>query len=57
MVYGILVEVFGYGRALASLLTKLTTLEGHLPQGTPTSSYLANLVLRRTDTEINPDYA
>ena len=33
MVYRIWVEVFGYGRALASLLTKLTTLEGHLPQG------------------------
>ena len=52
MVYGIWVEVFGYGRALASLLTKLTTLDGHLPQGTPTSSYLANLVLRTADEEI-----
>ena len=52
MIYGVWVEVFGYGRALASLLTKLTTLEGHLPQGTPTSSYLANLVLRRADAKI-----
>lgn len=52
MVYGTWVEVFGYGRALASLLTKLTTLDGHLPQGTPTSSYLANLVLRKADEEI-----
>ena len=52
MIYGVWVEVFGYGQALASLLTKLTTLEGRLPQGTPTSSYLANLVLRRADAEI-----
>ena len=36
----------------ADLLTKLTTFEGHLPQGAPTSTYLANLVLASVDKGI-----
>jgi RNA-directed DNA polymerase len=36
----------------ADLLTKLTTFEGHLPQGAPTSTYLANLVLASVDKRI-----
>lgn len=33
---------------VASLLTKLTTYKGKIPQGAPTSSTLANLVFRKT---------
>lgn len=35
----------GFGTDAASLLAQLTTHEGHLPQGAPTSTALANLVL------------
>lgn len=38
---------FGFGTSVASLLTKLTTRKGLLPQGAPTSGVLANLVLAR----------
>jgi RNA-directed DNA polymerase len=51
-VYEIWFQVFPFGKALARLLTKLTTLEAQLPQGTPTSSYLANFALRRADVAI-----
>jgi len=34
---------FGFGQSPAELLTALTTREGRVFQGTPTSSYLANL--------------
>ena len=37
---------------LSGILTKLTTVEGHLPQGAPTSTYLANLFLAAVDEEI-----
>jgi RNA-directed DNA polymerase len=35
---------FGFSPDVAHLLTALTTYKGHLPQGTPTSPTLANLV-------------
>lgn len=38
---------FGYGTEVARLLTKLTTRNGLLPQGAPTSGVIANLVLAR----------
>lgn len=38
---------FGYGTDVARLLTKLTTRNGLLPQGAPTSIVVANLVLTR----------
>ena len=41
-----------FGPKLASILTKLTTTRGCLPQGAPTSDALANLVLRPVDDEI-----
>ena len=37
---------------ISSLLTKLTTFEGHLPEGAPTSTYLANLMLTSIEGEI-----
>ena len=39
-------------RKLASILTKLTTFEGHLPQGAPTSTYLANLLIASVEPGI-----
>jgi RNA-directed DNA polymerase len=38
----------GCGTHVASVLTRLTTYAGHLPQGSPTSTSLANLVQRFT---------
>jgi len=45
MVFGIWHGVLGHSPTVARLLTKLTTFCGHLPQGAPTSSALANLAL------------
>lgn len=36
-------KFFGFGEEVAELLTQLTTKDGKVCQGTPTSSYLANL--------------
>jgi hypothetical protein len=36
----------GFGGEVASLITKLVTLRGELPQGAPTSSVVANLVCK-----------
>src|SRR5262249_55450888 len=36
-------QALGFGQEAAGLLTKLTTWEGQLPQGAPTSTPLANL--------------
>jgi retron-type reverse transcriptase len=45
-------NVLGCSPTLARILTKLTTFERHLPQGTPTSTTLANIVLSVKDQEI-----
>jgi hypothetical protein len=34
-----------FGRDVAALITRLTTIDGHLQEGAPTSGHLANLVL------------
>lgn len=41
-----------FSPTIAQILTKLTTFKGQLPQGTPTSPYLANLVFVSAGTEI-----
>lgn len=51
MVYSTLIQN-GFSPDIAHILTKLTTYKGELPQGTPTSSYLANLVFIKTDKKI-----
>lgn len=38
---------FGFGRDVAYLLTRLTTLDSRLPQGAPTSTVVANLLLTK----------
>lgn len=48
MVHAVWRDVFHFGPAIATLLTRLTTYRGHLPQGAPTSGYLANIVLLST---------
>jgi len=42
----------GFGPKAASLLTRLTTWRGHLPQGAPTSDMLANLYLADVDLRV-----
>lgn len=43
----------GFSPDVASLLTKLTTFKGHLPQGAPTSTTIANLVFIPAGLRIN----
>lgn len=45
----------GYSGVMSNLLAKLTSFNGHLPQGAPTSPYLSNLILREFDHKIS-DY-
>lgn len=49
-VYDTLIEV-GFYPTMANIITQLTTYKGHLPQGTPTSSYIANLVFLKTENK------
>ncbi len=42
----------GFSPDVSSLLTKLTTYKGHLPQGAPTSTTIANLIFVPTGTEL-----
>ena len=51
MVYEMFVRV-GFSHDVSSLLTKLTTYKGHLPQGAPTSTTIANLVFVPTGLDI-----
>ena len=46
-VYEMFVRV-GFSHDVSSILTKLTTYNGHLPQGAPTSTTIANLVFMPT---------
>lgn len=45
-------RTLGYSSQISNLLAKLTTFNGNLPQGAPTSPYLSNLVLRDFDSKI-----
>lgn len=51
-VYRVFEQLGYYSRAVTVLLTKLTTLNGHLPQGAPSSPALANLVMLDFDNTI-----
>jgi hypothetical protein len=51
-VYDVWQKLLGCSPEIASLLTKLTTVERRLPQGAPTSTLLANLVLHMSDVKI-----
>jgi RNA-directed DNA polymerase len=45
MVYRMFKHELGFGRDVASFLTRLTTYRSYLPQGAPTSTTIANLLL------------
>ena len=47
---------FHFPPEVAELLTRLTTHEGHLPRGAPTSSYLANLVFWDIEPQISANF-
>jgi RNA-directed DNA polymerase len=47
-----LFRALGLGPGPASLLTKLCTRRGHLPQGAPTSDMITNLVLSPVDCRV-----
>jgi len=51
MVYAMFV-MNGFSPDVASILTKLTTFKGHLPQGSPSSTTIANLVFVPVGLEI-----
>ncbi len=42
----------GYSKSVSSILTKLTTLKGHIPQGAPTSTSLLNIIISPMANEI-----
>ena len=48
-----LFETFGFSRQTAVLLAKICTLNGHLPQGAPTSPHLANLLMTDFDAQLS----
>lgn len=52
MVYEMFIS-YNFSPDVASLLTKLTTFKGHVPQGAPTSTYIANLVFTKTGNELS----
>lgn len=54
-VYEVWRDVLDCSPKIAALLTRLTTFERHLPQGAPTSSLLANLVLHSYDFSIRDE--
>lgn len=56
-VYQVWRKVLNCSPNVAGLLTQLTTFERHLPQGAPTSSLLANLVLFSIDGPIREECA
>lgn len=51
-VFSVWRRLFGFGEEPASLLTQLTTHDGRVFQGTPTASYLANLVFWEVEPQL-----
>jgi hypothetical protein len=54
-VYTVWRHLLGFSPRIAGLLTRLTTFERHLPQGAPTSTSLANLVLYSIDQPVRKE--
>lgn len=52
LVHAIWAGLFGFSEEVAGILTALTTKDGFLPEGAPTSSYLANLVFWDCESRI-----
>ncbi len=47
-----LFHAFGYSRLIAGTLAQLTTVNGKLPQGAPTSPAISNLICRKLDKRL-----
>lgn len=45
-------RAFGFSTDVASIITQLTTYKGHVPQGIPTSTCIANLVFTSVDDQL-----
>lgn len=54
-IYWVWSDLLNCSPEISSLLTRLTTFERHLPQGAPTSTLLANLVLYSCDRAIREE--
>jgi len=54
-IYNVWSRTLNCSPRIAGILTKLTTFERHLPQGAPTSTTLANLVLYSLDAPIRSE--
>jgi RNA-directed DNA polymerase len=54
-VYFVWRQILGCSPRISAILTRLTTFERHLPQGAPTSTLLANLVLFSADRAIREE--
>jgi RNA-directed DNA polymerase len=52
MVFRMFRNELRFGRDVASLLTRLTTYRSYLPQGAPTSTAVANLLLAQVDKRV-----
>lgn len=52
LIHDLWCSLFHFPHHIADVLTGLTTLEGYLPQGAKTSSYLANLALWRREPHL-----
>ncbi len=44
---------YGYTKEVAYILSRICTLNNQLPQGAPTSPYLANIICKKMDKRIN----
>lgn len=53
VVFDIWRNFFGFSEEVSNILTKLTALDGALPQGAITSSYLANLAFWRLEPDLH----
>lgn len=51
-IYGLLINL-GYNQEVSELLTKLITYKNKLPQGSPTSPQISNMILFRLDKRLN----
>ncbi len=52
LVETVFLRLFEYPPIVAKVLSQLTTLDGSLPQGSPTSSYISNLVMWEKEYKI-----
>ncbi len=48
-----LFKTFGFEKEVTFFLTELTTYNGELPQGAPTSPYISNLISKKMDYRLN----